>query len=93
MSDTTDYRFLPLRSVPLGEGCEARYDRWLAALEEELADPGTDRYDFCRRVLEEIYFPGGLETAHPILRDQLDPATSRWSPSTTSTPTSTGTIA
>lgn len=73
MSDATDYRFLPLRSVPLGEGCEVRYDRWLASLEEELSDPATDRYDFCRRVLEEIYFPGGLETASPILRDQLDP--------------------
>lgn len=73
MSNTTDYRFLPLRRVPLGEGCEDRYDRWLGSLEEELSDPATDRYEFCRRVLEEIYFPGGAGHASQILRDQLDP--------------------
>ena len=60
MSSNSEYRFLPLRGVPLPAAVEHRYDRWLAGLEEELADPRTDRDDFCRRVLEAIYFPGGL---------------------------------
>ena len=85
MSATSEYRFLPLRNVPLEGGSERRYDRWLARLDEELSDTGTDRNDFCRRVLEQIYFPGGfgaaadgagsggLPLASRILRDQLDP--------------------
>ena len=85
MSSTSEYRFLPLRRVPLGEDQERRYDRWLARLDEELSDPGTDRNEFCRRILAEIYFPCGLPMpsgargpdAPPltgrILRDQLDP--------------------
>ncbi len=85
MSSNSEYRFLPLRGVPLPAGAEHRYDRWLARLEEELADPGTDRDEFCRRVLEEIYFPGGvpgkeraggtsdLPLGSRILLDQLDP--------------------
>ena len=50
-------RFRPLRRVALGEDRERRYDRWLARLDEELSDPGTDRNQLCRRVLEEIYPP------------------------------------
>ena len=85
MSSTSEYRFRPLRRVPLGEDQEHRYDRWLARLDEELSDPGTDRNEFCRRILAEICFPGGLPMpsgargpgAPPltsrILRDQLDP--------------------
>ncbi|MCY4399942.1 MAG: acyltransferase [Gemmatimonadetes bacterium] len=85
MSSTSEYRFLPLRGVPLPADVAHRYDRWLAGLDEELADPGTDRDDFCRRVLEEIYFPGsapgieraggtpGLAPGGRILLDQLDP--------------------
>ena len=85
MSSTSQYRFLPLRDVPLGGGSERRYDRWIAELDEELSDPGADRNDFCRRVLEEIYFPSGLGAAAEgaggadrplasrILLDQLDP--------------------
>ena len=85
MSSNSEYRFLPLRGVPLPAGIEHRYDRWLAGLEEELADPGTDRNDFCRRVLEEIHFPAGvpgtersggtsdLPLGSRILLDQLDP--------------------
>ncbi len=80
----SDYRFLPLRSVPPGGGAEDRYDRWLARLDEELSDPGTDRDEFCRRVLGEIYFPPGpgaaseaptesLSLTARILLDQLDP--------------------
>ncbi len=85
MPPASDYRFRPLRRVPLGEDQERRYDRWLAGLDEELSRPDTDRNELCRRILEEIYFPGGLPTppagrgpdALPptarILRDQLDP--------------------
>ena len=81
----SEYRFLPLRTVRPGGDSGDRYDRWLARLDEELSDPGTDRNEFCRRVLEEIYFPGGLNaglgTDGPatlplttrILLDQLDP--------------------
>ena len=85
MSSNSEYRFLPLRGVPLPAGTVHRYDRWLARLEDELADPGTDRDDFCRRVLEEVYFPGGLPGTERtggasdltlgsrVLLDQLDP--------------------
>jgi len=85
MSSGNQYRFRPLRRVALGEDRERRYDRWLAGIDEELSDPDTDRNDLCRRVLEEIHFPGGLpipaggggpdappSTAR-ILRDQFDP--------------------
>ena len=81
MPNVSEYRFLPLRRVPLDEDQERRYDRWLAGLDEELSDPGTDRDELCRRVLTEIYFPGGPAGAAParggltgrIVRDQLDP--------------------
>ncbi len=81
----SDYRFLPLRSVRPDGDTEDRYDRWLARLDEELSDPGTDRNEFCRRVLREIYFPRGpaagdaaattesLPLTTRILLDQLDP--------------------
>ncbi len=88
MPSTRDYRFRPLRRVPLGEDQERRYDRWLAGIDEELSDPDTDRNELCRRVLEEIHFPAspsgppmpsgpsGPDSPPPtshILRDQLDP--------------------
>ena len=76
MSSDREYRFLPLRRVPIPEDAQRRQDRWLARLDEELADPGTDRNAFCRRVLEEIWCAGGLRArfrASRILRDQLDP--------------------
>ena len=81
----SEYRFLPLRTVRPGGDSGDRYDRWLARLDEELSDPGTDRNDFCRRVLVEIYFPGGagaapgtdgpatLPLTTRILLDNLDP--------------------
>lgn len=84
MPSPSEYRFLPLRSVPIGGGAERRYDRWIAGLDEELSDPGTDRNEFCRRVLGDIFLPGGVMTeddAAPgqlmlptrVLLDQLDP--------------------
>lgn len=85
MSSGSEYRFRPLRGVALGEDRQRRCEWWLAGIDEELSDPDTDRNDLCRRVLEEIYFPGGLPmpsggggpaaspaTAH-IVRDQFDP--------------------
>ena len=81
----SEYRFLPLRAVRPGGGSVHRYDRWLARLDEELSDPGTDRNELCRRVLGEIYFPGGpapgagTDAPHApplttrLLLDQLDP--------------------
>lgn len=84
MAQTDDHRWLPLREVALGRGAERRYDRWIAALDEELSDPTTDRNEFCRRVLGDIYLPGGVmvdEDAAPgemtlparVLLDHLDP--------------------
>ena len=81
----SEYRFLPLRSVRPGGDAVDRCDLWLARLDEELSDPGTDRNEFCRRVLREIYFPRGsaagdaaattesLPLTTRILLDQLDP--------------------
>ena len=81
----SEYRFLPLRAVRPGGGSVHRYERWLARLDEELSDPGTDRNELCRRVLGEIYFPGGqaagagTDAPHApplttrLLLDQLDP--------------------
>jgi len=50
--------FLPLRPVTLPGSTEAAYDAWLRSLEEELERPDCDRYELCRRVLTEIYYPG-----------------------------------
>ena len=84
MSTTSDYRFLPLRRVPPDPGSARACERWLGRLDEELADPATDRNEFCRRVLGSIYHPGGLPAPPPgtdpasslaarIALDQLDP--------------------
>ncbi len=73
----SEYRFLPLRTVRPGGDSGDRYDRWLARLDEELSDPGTDRNEFCRRVLEEIYFPGGLGADAVTLPAQSLPLTTR----------------
>ena len=49
--------FLPNQQVPVEPGAESLYDAWLGSIEEELDSPGCDRYELCRRVLMEIYFP------------------------------------
>jgi len=74
------YRFLPLRSVAIDGGAEARYDRWIGELDERLDDPATDRHELCREVLTSIYFPDlgdrsveSLPGATRILLDQMDP--------------------
>ena len=77
MSSGSQYRSRPLRRVNLGEDQERRYDRWLAGLDEELSDPGTDRYELCRRALEEIYLPGGPEVSAGALGPDIPPSTAR----------------
>lgn len=47
--------FLPLRS--LASAARGTYEGWLGRLSEELADESCDRYDFCRRILTDIYYP------------------------------------
>lgn len=79
MLSTSEYRFLPLREVGVPEPVQSRCDRWLARLDEELADSDTDRNEFCRKVLHDIYFPGGavadgdMSPTTRILADQMDP--------------------
>ena len=79
MLSTSEYRFLPLREVGVPEPVQSRCDRWLARLDEELADSDTDRNELCRKVLHDIYFPGGavadgdMSPTTRILADQMDP--------------------
>ncbi len=49
--------FLPLRRVDIAEPARREYDRWLSALAEELADPGCDRNELCRRILTDVFYP------------------------------------
>ena len=101
MLSKSEYRFLPLRQVPLAEGTKRLYDRWIAQLDEELSDPSTDRNEFCRRLLTEIYFPADRrrsQLATPRLAwppaccwTRWTLGRSRWSPSTTPRPTWTAT--
>ncbi len=76
----SDYRFLPLRPVPIEPDAERRYKSWIGGLDEELSDPETDRSEFCQRVLTELYFPhlkdrdrGELSLPEQVLMDQMDP--------------------
>ncbi len=47
--------FLPLRQ--LESAGRASYDRWVGALNEQIADRSTDRNQLCRRTLTELYYP------------------------------------
>ncbi|HSG07617.1 MAG TPA: acyltransferase [Longimicrobiales bacterium] len=49
--------FLPLRPVAVDPGAAQTYADWLSWVEAELDGPGTDRYDLCRRILTEVYYP------------------------------------
>lgn len=49
--------YRPLRPVPLPGETEAAYDEWLDSIERALSDPDCDRYELCRRILTEIYYP------------------------------------
>ena len=59
----SEYRFLPLRSVPLPERTKALYDEWLESIDGALQDPGCDRNELCRRVLSDVYAPWPAEGA------------------------------
>lgn len=69
----------PLRPVEVAPLARTRYDAWLAGVDRELDDPGCDRNLLCRRILEELYLPGGrpdpasLSPGQAVLLDQLDP--------------------
>lgn len=69
----------PLRPVALEPDALRRQQRWLAELDGALDDPACDRNALCRRVLEELYFPGGrpdtgaLSPGAAVTLDQLDP--------------------
>ena len=56
--------FLPLRHVAAAPHADRAYERWLAGLNEAIADPSTDRNDLCRDILTELYYPG-LRDADP----------------------------
>ena len=58
--------FLPNRKVDIAEEAVRLYEDWLGSIDEQLRDPGCDRYALCRSVLTEIH--------HPELVD-VDPAT------------------
>jgi galactoside O-acetyltransferase len=49
--------FLPLRRAGISGDAARAYDRWVGAVAEELADPGCDRDDLCRRILTDLYYP------------------------------------
>ena len=53
----SEYRFLPLRSVPLPAETDAVYADWLGSIDRALDDPDCDRNALCQRVLSEIYAP------------------------------------
>lgn len=62
--------FLPNQQVPVSPDASALYDAWLDSIEEELDRPDCDRFELCRRVLTDIYFPD-LVDADP---ESLPPA-------------------
>ena len=62
----------PLRSLAHPEPFAGIIDRWLRDIEEQLQDPGCDRYELCRRTLLDLYYPD-LGNYNDLV---ADPATS-----------------
>jgi acetyltransferase-like isoleucine patch superfamily enzyme len=62
----------PLRSLAHPEPFAGIIDRWLGDIEEQLQDPGCDRYELCRRTLLDLYYPD-LGNYNDLV---ADPATS-----------------
>ncbi len=54
--------FLPLRDVPLPEDTRDTYDEWLEAIDRELDRPDCDRFELCRRILTDLYYPSTART-------------------------------
>ncbi|MGH9895702.1 MAG: acyltransferase, partial [bacterium] len=67
---------LPLRTVRLPSATEEFFDRWLAGLEAQLAQPGADWYGITREVLFQLYYPGAGDY-EAMLLDPATPAPSR----------------
>lgn len=72
--------FLPLRQFTLPAETRAAYEEWLDGLERELADPGCDRNELCRRVLTDLFYPQYRDTDPATLPEatriallQMDP--------------------
>jgi acetyltransferase-like isoleucine patch superfamily enzyme len=72
--------FLPLRHVAIAPHAAHAYERWLADLDDALADTGTDRNELCRAILTDLYYPqlraaepGELPAAQQIALLQMDP--------------------
>ncbi len=70
----SEYRFLPLREVPLPAEIDAVYAEWLGTIDRALDDPDCDRYELCKQVLHDVYAPWPGEGAlGGIGALQLDP--------------------
>ena len=59
--------FLPLRQVAIASHAEQAYQRWLGGLAEQLSDGSTDRYELCRSILTDLYYPQFRHTPHEEL--------------------------
>lgn len=70
----SEYRFLPLRSVPLPTETDVVYADWLGSLDRALDDPDCDRNALCQQVLSDIYAPWpGSGSLGELGALQLDP--------------------
>jgi acetyltransferase-like isoleucine patch superfamily enzyme len=67
---------LPLREVRLPKATEQFYDRWLADLEGQLAEPGADWHRITREALFQIFY-SGTRDYEGILQDPKTPETTR----------------
>lgn len=72
--------FLPLRPVPVADTARRAYDDWLNELAGALDNRGSDRYELCRSVLTDLYYPqyrdadpAQLPQATRIALLQMDP--------------------
>ncbi len=66
----------PLRQIALPEPAAGVYDAWLSEIEERLADPDCNRYQLCREVLFDLYYPG-LGSHDDLMADPDVPAATR----------------
>jgi acetyltransferase-like isoleucine patch superfamily enzyme len=63
---------LPLRPVRLPKATEQFYDGWLADLETQLAEPGSNWHRLTRDLLFQIYYPG-VSDYDGLLQDPKTP--------------------
>jgi acetyltransferase-like isoleucine patch superfamily enzyme len=67
---------LPLREVRLPKATEQFYDRWLADLEGQLAEPEADWHRITREALFQIFYSGARDY-EGMLQDPKTPETTR----------------